>query len=213
MARRISLSICVFAATDLLVTGCGGSSYHAPPSCLQAQPCGGDVTGTWSFLGGCSNLAATNADAQMACPGASVAGLGVTLTGSVTFNADLSYTASNWHETFSAVENVPLSCASGATSCSSLSQSTSGSMSTINTNCSGTSTCACRVVGAGNVASDAGTFNLSGTQINMTGPMTSGNFAYCVEADLLHLMQQSTTLDSSGQPLLLSDLVAQRKTP
>jgi hypothetical protein len=105
---RISLLICELAATSLLTSACGGSSgsHPPPPSCLQAQPCGGDVVGTWSFQGGCSNLPAANADLQASCPGGSLAALGITFSGFLTFNSDLSYTGSSWHETFNGLENA-----------------------------------------------------------------------------------------------------------
>src|SRR5690348_15227398 len=77
------------------LAGCGGSSGAA--HCGTTQPCGGDVVGAWSFQGTCQNVAASSADLAATCPGASISASSVVLTGGLTFNADLTYAATNWH--------------------------------------------------------------------------------------------------------------------
>jgi hypothetical protein len=129
------------------MAGCGGGSAKPPPaSCLAVQPCGGDVVGTWSFLGGCSDLAALTEQLQLDCQGASVNSNPLSLSGLLTFNADLSYTASGWRETSAANETLPLSCIT-ATSCAAgngTQHLNSGSATGIaTTSCTGTSTCSC----------------------------------------------------------------------
>ena len=54
-ARVVRMSAVLAALTGAAAGGCGPSngSDSAPPSCLQVQPCGGDVVGTWRFLGAC----------------------------------------------------------------------------------------------------------------------------------------------------------------
>jgi len=210
MNERILLSICIFAASGLLGSGCGGSNHHAPPpSCLEAAPCGGDVVGTWNFLGGCENLPAANAESQLSCPGSAIRGFALSFSGQLTFNADSTYTASNWHESVSANETVPLSCV-GLPTCDSLNMTASDATSTTSIMCSGTGTCSCRIAATNNLASDTGTFTAYGTTLTMSGPQTSGGFSYCVQGDLLHLLSVGTMLDSTGQPVVLSDVVAQR---
>src|SRR5262245_7591863 len=163
MAGRILLSICIFAASGLLGSGCGSSNHHAPPpSCLEASPCGGDVVGTWSFLGGCENLPAANAESQASCPGSAIRGFALTFSGQLTFNADSTYTASNWHLAASANETIPLSCV-GLPTCDSLTMTSSDATSTQSISCSGSGNCSCRISATNNVASDAGTFTASGT--------------------------------------------------
>ena len=75
--------------------GCGGG-HSPPPNCLQVQPCGGDVVGNWSFLGACVDVQAQSADFDLSCPGAKVNATGISLTGTLNFNADFTYTATNW---------------------------------------------------------------------------------------------------------------------
>ena len=167
------------------------------------------MVGSWSFLGGCENLAEANAESQLSCPGAAIRGLSISFSGQLTFNADSTYTASNWHEAVNASETIPLSCV-GLPTCDSANQMVSDATSTQSISCTGTGTCSCRVAATNNLASDAGTFTAYGTTLTMSGAQTSGSFSYCVQGDLLHLLSVGTTLDSAGQPVVLNDVVAQR---
>lgn len=201
----------VLGALALFTTGCGGSS--APAHCGTTQPCGGDVVGAWNFLGTCSNVAAASADLAATCPGESVTGNSVTLTGDLTFNTDLTYTATNWHETFSGTQIVPLSCATSVSSCAELSgtesDSTNGASVNITTTCTGSTVCSCRISGTLTVLSDVGTYAIAGTTLMLTGSSTSGNFSYCVEESRLHLMQLSTTMTTpTGEAVIKADVVA-----
>jgi hypothetical protein len=215
MGRRTRALAGLLGGLALSATGCGGGN-GAPPNCGTTQPCGGDVVGMWHFAGTCSNLKGTSAEVAAACPGASVTANNVSLTGSLTFNADQTYTATNWHETFSGVENIPLSClAASATVCADLngteSDSTNGKTVTTTTTCTGTATCSCRIVGTVTLASDAGNYYVAGTTLQMIGGSTSADFAYCVEETRLHLLQLSTTMTTPlGQAVILADVVLER---
>jgi hypothetical protein len=197
------------------LVGCGGSS--APPNCGIEQPCGGDVVGNWSFAGVCSNVAASSAEVMAICPGASIGGSSISLTGSLIFNADGTYTASNWHETFSLTETVPLSCAGGSTSSCAENNGTTtetqnGVSATVTTTCTGTTVCTCRLSGNLSIASDAGSYTIAGTTLDLLGPATSGTFPYCVEEKRLHLMELSATMTTPmGQAVITSDIVAQKQ--
>jgi hypothetical protein len=201
----------VLVALALFTTGCGGGSGAA--HCGTTQPCGGDVVAAWGFQGTCSNVAAASSDLAADCPGASISANSVALTGGLTFNADLTYTATNWHETFSGNEILPLSCATGVTSCADLggtvSDSENGTTINITTTCTGTTVCSCRINGNLSVTSDVGTYTIAGTTMTMTGASTSGDFSYCVEESRLHLLQVSTTMTTpTGQAVIKADVVA-----
>ena len=195
------------AVLGLSAAACGGSDVKPPPNCLQIAPCGGDVVGSWGFLGTCANVAAESADLQAVCPGARLTSSGAAITGSFAFSADGSYTATSWHETFAGSELLPLSCAPVA-ECADLNQTTTdtsnGMTQTIITTCTGTTTCSCRFRGTFSVTSDFGSWYASGTTLDMFGGSTSGTFSYCVEEDRLHLLG----LSSTGR--LVSDIVAVR---
>ena len=207
--RLLALGLLTLAPAG---AGCGGSS--APPNCGQEQPCGGDVVGAWSFLGACQNVKAASTDVMGVCPGASITSANTSLTGSLTFNSDLTYTASNWHETFTLTETVPLSCTDGTACADGNGTSTdtnNGMTVSVTVNCTGTTVCNCRLSGTLSLTSDTGTYALSGTTLQMTGAATSGGFPYCVEENRLHLMQLSTTMTTPmGQAVITSDIVAQK---
>jgi hypothetical protein len=213
--RRLLVAGWMAFAAPLMLMGCGGSS--APPNCGKEQPCGGDVGGTWNFLGICTNLAVENQNLQAACAGRSISALGVSLTGQLTYNADMTYTASNWHEVFSLNETIPLSCASGTTSCAALSgtttDSTTGMATTTTVTCSGTTVCTCHV--SGNLTltvAETGTYYIAGTTLDMTGTETSGTFPYCVEGGRLHLMTLMTQVNMPlGPEVVTTDIVAMKQ--
>lgn len=178
------------------------------------------MVGTWSFLGACANLAALDDQAQQACAGQTVNSDALSLTGLLTFNADNSYTATGWRETFLTSVTVPLSCA-GTTTCAAASGTTnlnsSSATGTTTTTCGGTSTCACSVRGSLNVTSETGTYYISsGTFLQMFGDVTGANFNYCVDGNDLHLMQTVTETLVTPQGttttiIALSDIVAERR--
>jgi hypothetical protein len=211
-ARRLVVGLLAFAP----LVGCGGSS--GPPNCGKEQPCGGDLGGTWSFLGLCSNVAVENQNLQAACPGRAINGLGASLTGQITYNpSDMTYTASNWHEVFSLTETIPLSCLSGMATCAEMNgtttDSTTGTAATATVTCTGTTVCNCHV--SGNVtltAPDTGTYVLYGTTVDMTGAETSGTFPYCVEEGRLHLMTLTTQVNMPlGPEVVTTDIVAMKQ--
>lgn len=206
-ASSIRMAAAAVVALAASTGACGGGGQSAPPNCLQVQPCGGDVVGSWSFLGTCYNVQAQSAELAASCPGAKLNAAGVSLTGTFNFNADLTYTATNWHEVFALNETLPLSCA-GTASCTESNGTetnvSNGSTVTVTTACSGTTTCACRINGMLTLSSDSGTYTTTGSLLDMFGGTTSGAFDYCVEEDRLHLLSVSST----GQ--IVSDIVAGR---
>ena len=188
-----------------LVAGCGpssGSGTNGPPGCLQAQPCGGNVVGTWNFLGACTSpvfFSETNSDLQAACPGASVTAFDLGFSGTVTYNADLTYSA-NANETIDVTEMIPLSCLGFATCAAVVSDSPDSTLS-----CTGTTVCTCHVTGS-SPGIETGTYTLSGTNLTMVGPDHTSTDAYCVENGSLHLMGIS---DTSGA--VVGDIVARKQ--
>ena len=193
-------------ATSLVVAlagaGCGGGGNSAPPNCLQVQPCGGNVVGTWTLLGACysakfrtqisDNLAAV-------CPGASIDALDIDLSGTVTYNADLTYTSSV-HETIAATERIPLSCL-GFASCAEVTSASPESTLT----CTGTTICTCHAAGMP-PGDETGTYTTSGTSLSMTDANSTSTDAYCVEQNRLHLIGLD---DTTGE--ILGDFVGQKQ--
>ncbi len=207
--RQMVAAVVVVLAASTGACG-GGAGQSRPPNCLEVAPCGGDVVGTWSFIGACADVEALSGQVE-SCPGAAFNAFGVAITGTFTLNADSSYTASNWHEVFVSSQTIPLSC-SGTASCAESNQTEkqtmTGSTIDITTTCTGTSVCTCLTRGTFTVSSDTGSWTTAGTDLIMYGGATSTSLSYCVEGDRLHLIQMSTNL--TGQTTTVSDIVAVR---
>jgi hypothetical protein len=212
MATGMGRWACVLAVGALPLIGCGGGQA-TPTSCLQVQPCGGDVVGTWSFLGACSNIDAANELSECSV----LSDVTEALAGLVTFNADGTYTVTNWRQTFESTESDPLACF-GASTCTAGNGSTTDSSNagteTVTTSCTGTSTCVCHVAGTRHITTASGIYGTASSVLTgSSGPLAS-SFPYCVEENRLHLMQTAnviTTNPPSDQTFILSDIVAQRQ--
>ncbi len=182
-----------------LVSSCGGSSG----SCGKVQPCGGDVVGNYSISAACINSAAINMELQIDCPGASVNYGSLRVSGTGSFNADMTYSIA---ETVSATitENIPASCLSegGLTvTCAQLdalfqdalaSDPNSGIQSA---HCSGSSSCSCSFVLNASTTNETGTYTTSGTTLtttSSTGAVSSN--AYCVQGSELHVISVDMTM-------------------
>jgi hypothetical protein len=82
------------------------------------------------------------------------------------------------------------------------------------TNCTGTSTCVCRLSGMLSVTTGSGAYSASSAVLSLTGLPIASSFSYCVEENRLHLMQVAT-ITSTNPPgetvAILSDIVAERQ--
>jgi len=193
-------------------SGCGGDGGNNAPNCLQVQPCGGDLVGSWRFLGGCVSASALNAETQStACPGSAITGASIDIAGTATYGADLTYTF-DLQETITLAYAIPLSCTT-ATSCSEYAAGVMPGASASGVTCVGTTTCACRQSFSIPRTVVTGTYTTAGPTIQLTssasGVTTS---SYCVQGDLLHLMTVSgTQTGPMGEAVILVDDVAQKQ--
>ncbi len=197
-------------AISLAIVGCGGGA--TAPHCAQVEPCGGDVVGTWKFAGGCVNNAAVSATLAAVCPGASISVSSLAVSGSITFNSDLSYSGSSFSVSETATESIPLSC-TGQASCAALSTSSNGMTAA----CSGTSVCTCRVssTAAGTAAGalgSSGTYSSSDTTLTLQSSSSSSSTggSYCAQGTELHLISVDATMNMGpmGMATITSDVVA-----
>jgi hypothetical protein len=214
MAKGMGLWVWVLALTGGTAAGCGGSGNAPPPNCDQVQPCGGDLIGTWNILGGCANTVEETKELQSFCPGGAIRAFGMNMSGSITFNADLTFTRSDWKQTLVASETIPLSCVVGSTSCAELAaqSSTSSQTSSTQINCAGSSTCKCTVFDVETMPTDTGTYAVYTASLLVSGPLTGMSSQYCVEGTRLHMMQVSSTRTGPNlEAIVLSDIVAERQ--
>jgi hypothetical protein len=182
------------------VSSCGGGSG----SCGKVAACGGDVVGSYTISAGCINNAALNMaiGSSSSCPGLTLSASGVSVTGSGSFNADMTYTTTETVK-LSAVETIPTSCfsTSGITpTCAQLDQElqteiASGSSSISSGHCSGASTCTCTLTLPAQTMTETGTYTTSGTTITMTSSTGKvSTDSYCAQGNELHIMSVDMTM-------------------
>lgn len=169
----------------------------APPQpmqwegCLDFVPCGGELTGTWQFIAGCADLAATS-DLTDTCPAATATAV-VDPSGTITFSADGSYSISHTTNVQAEVV-VPKSCLP-TSSCSLLSGDIE--VEERGTNC---------VVKSASVVetTENGTFEVAGTNIrttfvNESGSPETSSMAYCVDGSHLTISALDLKLVAARQ--------------
>jgi hypothetical protein len=201
---------------SLAFPACGSSSGA---SCGKIEPCGGTLLGTWNASGACVNSMALMTAYAPAfagfCPTTTVTSPKLTVSGSLTFNADMTYSVMLMEDvTFSI--NVPMSCLSGGT-CAALSTALQGMTldpSIQSITCAGTTTCACNTVLTPTNANETGTYSTSGTAamlINSAGTNDGGD--YCVQGNQLHLLtvDRMMNMGPMGQATINEDIVATKK--
>jgi hypothetical protein len=157
-----------------------------------------------------ADTATFTASAEAACAGATVDSVGIGVSGSITFNDDLTYSARGWNTTFHEVTTSPVTCGNG-TSCAAESLSvTSSDGSFSRDTCSGDSVCHCTASGL-QAITETGTYTISGSAVELIGPTTSRGRSYCVEGTLLHIVELGvTSTEPTAQTIVIADSVAMR---
>ena len=75
-----------------LLAGCGGSSDGGGGgSCGKVSPCGGSLVGTWTITASCESVSNFTVGAE--CPGATIDESQITTSGTLVFNADMTFTS------------------------------------------------------------------------------------------------------------------------
>ena len=179
----VGLAVLVASASSCGGSSGGGGGVGGPLGCAQVEPCGGDVLGTWKLTAGCINTAALTATIAAFCPGASASAAALTVSGTVTYNADMTYVASGVSEAVTVTEVVPISC-TGQSSCAAFAQSLiAGSTDPTETaTCTGSSTCTCKISGTTTLMTESGSYSTAATTLSMI-PATTGTQSdndYCV---------------------------------
>jgi hypothetical protein len=200
--RGAALTVLVVAAS-----ACGGGTGDGvPASCGTAEPCGGDLVGTWGPGGSCVNRASLQARYMSELGGACPGGTSVSIVNATsnwakasrTFNADGSYVGTT---TFSAsVEILVPSACLVARGCADLDADFRAMVDPVTGivgSCLNAETaCACTIVQQQPTTSQSGTYTVSGTTLTTT-PLggSPADMPYCVSGSELHLI----TLGASGE--------------
>lgn len=198
------------------MSGCGGGS--PPPAssslCGVIEPCGGDVTGTWKVIDSCANITAIRTAVTAICPQETVSIADLTTTGSITFNADMTYTSANVIARSAQSFSEPIGCLNGMT-CADRAASLNTPAST--GSCSGSDVCVCSASSTTDYFGVAGTYSLYSGQEGFMKLASNGggnldSISYCVQGEELHLITLlSSAAADGGTSVLGFDVVARRQ--
>ena len=192
----------------------GGNNIVGGPSCTVAT-CGGDIVGTWNPSEVCADksvfMTAFLGGLMGQCPGANVGAVNFAPTGSMVFNADMSYSIT-LSIAGSISVNIPGSCLNGATCTdlgAQLQSAFAGDPSIQSVSCTGSGTCACPIVMAPEQTYETGTYTVSGSTLmtTPTGSTTADSQQYCVKGTTVTFPEPAMTQMQSG----LVALVAQKQ--
>ena len=176
----MTLTSVVGLFVGLALPGCGSSGG----TCGNTAACGGAIVGTWSITSSCVSESASMVDSQ--CPSATASSSALTITGSITYNADGTYSSTS---TVSGSINVtlPPSCltSNGVTiTCDQLNQlSHTNPTPGVTLNCTGSSSCACTETIASQASSETGTYTTTAAGLLTDTPTggTASQTDYCVK--------------------------------
>lgn len=151
------------------------------PAFGQADACGGDPVGTWTYVAGCADVVDAFDDLQQACPGAQITPTARTTGGTLTFLAAGTFTRSV-QDTVAADFVIPPQCVIGGC----------GTIETVIETGGGQATCTASGGGCNCTASVVVNTNDSGSYATANGQITAtpnggqaGAYHYCVEGSVL----------------------------
>jgi hypothetical protein len=183
VAMRISTFASIMGCLAAFVNaGCGGSSGG---TCSNTAGCGGDVVGTWTITSSCVS-ASSSMTSDSSCPTATTSGSAFNVRGTITYNADGTYSV---NATIGGTVNVylPASCltTNGVTvTCDQLNQEfASNPTAGITVICSGSSGCTCVETVADQPSSETGTYTTTSAGVVTTTAAdgTASQADYCVK--------------------------------
>jgi len=203
-SRKVGIGrlISVMAA---LLAGCGGSSGDGGGSCGKVSPCGGSLVGTWTITSSCESV--SNFTDGTECPGATIDESQLVTSGTLVFNADMTFTVSGTIDGTRRFK-VALACVAGVGSCDDFASLISPGPPEATTSCATAgSACNCTMVYVAPMASaQAGTYSTAGNvlTLNLNSPGADAiALGYCVEGSTFHM---SRTDAATGA--VINDVVA-----
>jgi hypothetical protein len=155
------------------------------------EPCGGSLLGTWTLQAACQPVEDFTVGEE--CPGATIDQSAHITSGSLTFDADMTFTAS-LSQSGTLRVTAPLACVAAAT-CDEYASSIVPSSPDDTTTCTtvGGDTCDCALVHPmPQIRSTSGTYTTAGNTLNWTSPSAPSS-SYCVQGNTLHIMGTNPT--------------------
>jgi hypothetical protein len=207
METRSATTIGVAAALlwgAALVAGCGGDSggNGAAASCGKVAPCGGSIVGTWAVSSACESPVELTGGA--ACTGATIDQSQMKVTGSLAFNADMTF-ATSISQSGTLRFSLPVDCLEPFGGCDGIPSTFTPGPPDATTTCTtmGT-TCVCSLVYAGtSTAMSSGTYTTAGTVLTTTDDQgNTADSGYCVQANAFHLVNVDATTGEISDDLV-----------
>jgi hypothetical protein len=186
-----ALGAAVFA-----LAGCGGGNG----SC-GGGACGGNVVGTWSITSECTSSGQTTSTTGCTTQ---IDISGLKETGTITFNSDLTYSATisiSGGETETISPQCLTSTTCDAENTAIMQQVTSGTFSSASC-AAGSAGCVCQLMFAARTLTETGTYSTSGSSLTtaMTGSTSSSTDTYCVLGSTLTLSSMSMVMAGMTGP-------------
>lgn len=183
--------------------------------CGEVEPCGGDLTGTWVITNDCITSVGTRDEEAASCAGVTITVTSSSVSGTLTFNSDMTYSATSLTNRETIVLDLPESCTNGLP-CSQATYNLEASSGVQSASCTGSGSCSCTVVRALMPGSETGTYSTSGSTVTFvpTGGGTSvisgnaGGASYCVQGSTLHAIDTSTmSMGAMGEAAIDADTI------
>lgn len=188
-------------------------------TCGKVEPCGGEVLGEWQVGAACVGSASAVGElltgaVSRYCPTATVGPLDLKPSGSLSFRADLTFSASVSVDV-SAKLGFPSSCVDSVP-CDLVSlglqawlKQNSIPLGIDSLTCTGTLACTCRLVVHAPAIDETGTYVEAGTSLTLRGSSGTVTADYCMQEPELHLiMARPGGTGPVSQSSFAADLVA-----
>jgi hypothetical protein len=215
IARTVGCAITALVAG--IIPACGGV-IDPVATCGKVQPCGGNIVGDWTLVAACETTTAITPELAndvmgSECPTVTASHVYASISGSLTFNADSTYSSSRQVKvSFDA--NIPASC-SATLSCAMAQANLQAAIDAgaISAGwCAGTP-CVCHQVVPEN-QSETGTYTTAGKTFTTT-PMagTASSADYCIRGSTAHFMNvsMSMSLGAMGRVVIDADMVGEKQ--
>jgi hypothetical protein len=174
----------------LAFAACSGGENGT--NCQTVQPCGGDLIGSWRSTASCpvASAAADTLRRDLNCADAQLLQISESEPTTITFGDDLTYSGDSPIEDVSITASIPASCV-GGTNCADVTRELANHYDS--SDCSGGSTCTCKIPWLGSSLNGFGTYTTSGSTLTLTPDWAFITRQYCVTGPRLDLFALDTT--------------------
>jgi hypothetical protein len=192
--------VVLLTGAAVVLLGCGSGSGQ----CGGNVACGGNLVGTWNIEDLCVE-SATSTMTGSTCSGIGVSTSGLRESGTITFNADLTYT-SNATISGSLSETVPSSCLTTGGVTVSCAQLNAGFQPASDGGLAGScvsgggGSCVCSFQFPSQTSMESGTYSISGSTVTNTPTAgTASSSSYCVQGSTLTLASMPMSMPGASQ--------------